>query len=235
MDSFLANVAAYIHTSPLLALGAVFLAGLLTASNPCVLSTIPLMMSFVAGRREEGAGLGRAFGYSLTFVLGLNVMFAGMGLLAALAGQFYGDVSGVWKWVVAGVCVVMGLHLAEVIRFPIPGLTGYHPKATGLAGAFLLGLLFGLVSAPCAGPILIVLLTYLAGADASVAWGALLLLVYGLGHSALVLVAGTSMGAAKNLLSSKGLNRATLWMRRGAGGVIVLVGLFFAWQAVKGA
>lgn len=234
LDVFQANVDAWLHTSPLLALGAVFVAGLLTASNPCVLATIPLMMGFVAGRREEGVGLGRAFGFSLTFVLGLNVMFAAMGLLAALAGQIYGDVSGIWKWVVAVVSVVMGLHLAEVIQVPIPGLKSYTPKGTGVAAAFLLGLLFGLVSAPCAGPILIVLLTYLAGSDASLAWGALLLLVYGLGHSALVLLAGTSMGAARRLLSSRGLNQATLWMRRGAGVVIVLIGLFFAWQALTG-
>ncbi len=233
MDALLVNIESYLHTNPLLALVAVFLAGLLTASNPCVLATIPLMMSFVAGRREEGASLLRSFGYSLTFVLGLDVMFAGMGVIAALAGQLYGDVSGIWKWVVAAVCVVMGLHLAEVIHVPIPGLTRFKPKVTGVLGAFVLGLLFGLVSAPCAGPILIVLLTYLAGANASVAWGALLLLVYGLGHGALVIVAGTSVGAARKLLASRGLNQATTWLRRGAGVVIVGVGLFFAWQAVK--
>jgi cytochrome c biogenesis protein CcdA len=249
MDALLSNIGTYLHTNPLLALVAVFLAGLLTASNPCVLATIPLMMSFVAGRREEKTGhpspsgegragggniLLRSFGLSLLFVLGLDVMFAGMGVIAALAGQLYGDVSGVWKWVVAAVCVVMGLHLTELIHVPIPGLTRFQPKVTGALGAFLLGLLFGLVSAPCAGPILIVLLTYLAGANASVAWGALLLLVYGLGHSALVLVAGTSMGAARKLLASRGLNQATAWLRRGAGVVIVGVGLFFVWQAVKG-
>ena len=230
IESLLANLGQYVHTNPWLALAAVFLGGVLTASNPCVLATIPLMMSFVAGRREEGASLWRSFGYSLTFVLGLDIMFAVLGVAAALAGSLYGDVSGIWKWVVAVVCVVMGLHLMEVIRIPIPGLTRFRPKVGGFVGALLLGFLFGLVSAPCAGPILIVLLTYLAGSGASVAWGATLLLVYGLGHSLLVIVAGTSVGVAKKLLASRGLGTATTWLRRGAGLVIVGVGIFFAWQ-----
>jgi len=246
MEALLANLGEYVHTNPWLALVAVFFGGVLTASNPCVLATIPLMMSFIAGRREaprlpgkvgrggEGdngwASLWRSFGYSLTFVLGLDAMFAGMGVAAALAGSLYGDVSGVWKWVVAVVCVVMGLHLMEVLHIPIPGLTKFKPRAGGFVGALILGLLFGLVSAPCAGPILIVLLTYLAGSGASVAWGALLLLVYGLGHSLLVIVAGTSVGLAKKLIASRELGTATTWLRRGAGFVIVGVGLFFAWQ-----
>ncbi|MFH1462919.1 MAG: cytochrome c biogenesis protein CcdA [Pseudomonadota bacterium] len=230
IEHLLSNVGQYVHTNPWLALVAVFFGGVLTASNPCVLATIPLMMSFIAGRREEGASLWRSFGYSLTFVLGLDAMFAGMGVAAALAGSLYGDISGVWKWVVAVVCVVMGLHLMEVLHIPIPGLTRFKPRTGGFVGALLLGLLFGLVSAPCAGPILIVLLTYLAGSGASVAWGALLLLVYGLGHSLLVIVAGTSVGVAKKLIASRGLGTATTWLRRGAGLVIVGVGLYFAWQ-----
>ena len=79
--------------------------------------------------------------------------------------------------------------------------------------------------------LLVVLLAYLAGSGASLAWGALLLLVYGLGHSVLVIVAGTSVGLAKSLLASRRLATATAWLRRGAGLVIVGVGLFFAWQA----
>jgi cytochrome c-type biogenesis protein len=99
-------------------------------------------------------------------------------------------------------------------------------------GALVLGLLFGFVSAPCAAPILVVLLTYLAGANASVPYGGLLLLVYGLGHSVLILVAGTSVGAAQRLIDSRSLNRATGILRRVAGAVIVLVGLYFAWAGL---
>lgn len=226
----LKNASQYVATNPWLAIVAVFVGGLLTASNPCVLAMIPLMMSFVAGRRDDNAGPLRALGYSSVFVLGLGLMFTGMGIFAALAGRVYGDISGVWNWVVAGVCVVMGLHLMGILSFTIPTPIKTPPRVRGLVGALLLGLLFGIVSAPCAAPILIVILTYLAGSGASVAYGALLLLVYAFGHSVLILVAGTSMGAARRLVESKRLTRATDLMRRAAGGAIVLVGAYFAYK-----
>lgn len=229
LESFVANAGQYLHTNAWLALVAVFLGGIITASNPCVLAMIPLMMSFVAGRKDEKAGIGQASLFSLVFVLGLALTFTALGIVAALAGKMYGDVSGVWKFIVAIVCALMGLHLMGVVTVPIPSLGGrIQPKTRGFVGAFLLGLLFGLVSAPCAAPILIVLLTYLAGSGASVAWGALLLLVYALGHSVLILIAGTSMGAARTLLENTKATRTLEYLRRAAGAVIVFVGIYFA-------
>jgi cytochrome c-type biogenesis protein len=210
----------------------VFVGGLLTASNPCVLAMIPLMMSFVAGRRGEPMGPARACGYSLAFILGLSIMFTVLGVLAALAGTLYGDVSSFWNWVVAAVCAVMGLHLMGLLKFTIPVPFEIKPKTTGVLGALVMGLLFGVVSTPCAAPILVVLLTYLAGSGASVAYGALLLLVYALGHSVLILIAGTSMGLARKLIESKKVTHATEAMRRAAGVVIVCVGGYFAYLGV---
>ncbi len=232
MGEFLGNVGQYVHSNPWLALAAVFVGGVLTASNPCVLAMIPLMMSFVAGRKEEKVGILRALTYSGVFVLGLSITFTFLGVLAALAGTIYGDVSIIWNWVVAAVCIVMGLHLAGLFNFAIPSPIKQQPKVTGLIGAFIMGLLFGFVSAPCAGPILIVLLTYLPGSGASIAYGALLLLVYAIGHSLLILVAGTSMGAARKIIESKNITRATEIMRRGAGILIVLVGVYFVYKAL---
>jgi cytochrome c-type biogenesis protein len=233
-DSFVSNAGQYIHTSPWLALVAVFAGGMLTASNPCVLAMIPLMMSFVAGRKEDKPGVLRAFLFSLVFVAGLAATFTVLGMIAALAGRMYGDVSGVWNWIVAAVCVVMGLHLAGVLTIPIPSLGGkLQPKTRGLLGAFILGLLFGVVSAPCAAPILVVLLTYLAGSGSSVVWGGTLLLIYALGHSVLVLIAGTSMGAARQLIENKKATRVLELLRRGAGAAIVLIGVYFAYRGLK--
>ena len=233
LDEFMTNAGQYIHTNPWFAIVAVFVGGILTASNPCVLAMIPLMMSFVAGRREEKPGVLRALGFSFVFVLGLSITFTVMGMIAALAGKMYGDVSSAWNWVVAAVCVVMGLHLMGVLTVPIPSLADkVQPKTRGLLGALVLGLLFGLVSAPCAAPILVVLLTYLAGSGTSVPYGGLLLLVYALGHSLLIIIAGTSMGAARTLIENKKMGRTMDILRKGAGAVIVLVGLYFGYRGL---
>lgn len=233
-DSLINNAGSYIHTNPWLALVAIFVGGLLTASNPCVLAMIPLMMSFVAGRREEKTSVLRAFVFSLVFVFGLALTFTALGMIAALAGKMYGNVSGLWNWVVAAVSVAMGLHLMGVFTIPIPSLGGkLQPKTRGLLGALFLGLLFGVVSAPCAAPILVVLLTYLAGSKASVVWGGTLLLVYALGHSVLILIAGTSMGAARQLIENKKATRVLELLRKGAGAAIVLVGVYFAYRGLK--
>ncbi len=226
------NAGTYVETNPWLAIAAVFVGGLLTASNPCVLAMIPLMMSFVVGRRDQQTGVLRAFIYSVLFVTGLAITFTALGMIAALAGTLYGDVSGIWNWIVAAVCLVMGLHLMGVLKFTIPMPVKVQPKVRGPVGALLLGLLFGVVSAPCAAPILVVLLTYLAGSGASIPYGGLLLLVYALGHSVLILVAGTSMGLAQKILESKRMTRATDILRRAAGIVIILVGVFFAYEGI---
>jgi cytochrome c biogenesis protein CcdA len=234
LESFVASVGQYIHTNPWLALGAVFVGGILTASNPCVLAMIPLMMSFVAGRKEDKPGVLRAFTFSFVFIIGLSITFTVLGMIAALAGKMYGDVSSVWNWFVAVICVAMGLHLMGVVTIPIPSLGGrLQPKTRGLLGALMLGLLFGVVSAPCAAPILVVLLTYLAGSGSSVSWGGTLLLVYALGHSVLILIAGTSMGAARQLIENKKATRVLEILRRGAGVAIVLVGAYFAYRGLQ--
>jgi cytochrome c-type biogenesis protein len=228
LAELIANAGTLIHDQPWLALVAVFLGGLASAAAPCVLTLIPLMMSFVGGRSEQRLGTLRAFGYSMIFVAGLGISFVTMGLLAALAGRMYGDVPAAFTWVVAAVCVVMGLQLMGVLRFEIPVLMSAPPRLRGVLGALVLGLLFGLVSAPCAAPMLVVLLTYLAGSGASIAYGCALMLAYALGHSVLIIVAGTSMGAARAMVESRKWARASVWLKRGSGLAIVLVGLWFA-------
>jgi len=230
LESWLGNAEAIIQSSPWLAPVVVFIGGLLTASNPCVLAMIPLMIAFVTGDRQIDS-TARAFVFSLLFVLGLATMFTAMGVFAALVGKMFGDVSAFWNWIVAGVCLLMGLHLLGVLSVPLPQIQA-HPQLKGAVGAFVLGLLFGIVSAPCAAPILIVLLTYIAGSGSSAVYGGMLLLVYALGHCVLILIAGTSIGAAKKIIANKNLTRATNVLRRVAGGLIILVGAYFAYRGL---
>lgn len=232
IEAFFQQAGSYVHTNPWLAPLAVFGAGVLTASSPCVLAMIPLMIAFVAGRKQAGGSVARDFGLSMMFVSGLAITYTALGIVAALAGRVYGEVSGAWTWIAAAVCAVMGLQLMGVLKFTLPMPLRRQPQMRGWLGALVLGLLFGLVSSPCAAPILIVVLTYLAGSGASVPYGALLLLMYALGHSVLIVAAGTSMGLARKLIESRRLTRVTDGMRRGAGALIVLVGLYFAYKGI---
>jgi cytochrome c biogenesis protein CcdA len=227
METLLGDIGLLIQTNPWLAPLAVFLGGALTASNPCVLAMIPLMMAFV-GAYQGTSSARRAFSFSLLFVIGLTITFTFLGFVAALMGRLVGDVGRFWPYLVAAVCLVMGLHLLGVWNFSLPLPQSVKPKQAGPWGAFLLGLLFGVVSTPCATPILAVLLVYIAS-KGNLAYGGLLLFFYALGHCALILIAGTSMGLAKRILESKGLNSGLAYLRKGSGGLIILIGFYFIW------
>jgi len=225
MATLFGDISALLQHSPWLAVIAVFLGGVTTALNPCVLAMIPLLMGVVAGNKETTT-VRRSLVFSLFFVLGLALTFTALGLVSALMGRMFGDVGWFWKYAVAGVCLLMGLHLLGLVKLNLPVPAGIRVKKQGYVGAFLLGLLFGVVSTPCAVPILAVLLAFVAE-KGNVLYGALLLFVYALGHSALVLVAGTSVGAAKGLLESKGLRTAHGILQKAAGALIVAIGLYF--------
>jgi len=228
MEAILGDLNLLIQTNPWMAPLAVFLGGALTASNPCVLAMIPLMMAFVGAYRETN-GPKKAFTFSLLFVLGLTITFTILGFIASLMGKLLGDVGSFWPYLIAAICFIMGLHMLGVWNFNLPVPQTWKPKQGGALGAFLLGLLFGIISAPCATPILAVLLVYIAS-KGNLAYGGLLLFLYALGHCALILVAGTSMGLAKKLIESKGLNQGIGYLRKGSGILIILIGLFFIWN-----
>lgn len=230
MEGLFGDVAALIQHNPWLAVVAVFAGGVTTALNPCVLAMVPLLMSMVAGNKET-TSVRRSLVFSLFFVLGLALMFTVLGLVSALMGRMFGDVGSFWRYAVAGVCLVMGLHLLGVLKWYIPVPSGLRVTRQGYAGAFLLGLLFGVVSTPCAVPILAVLLAFVAE-QGNAAYGAFLLFIYALGHSALVLVAGTSVGAAKALLESKGLRSVYGAVQKVAGVLIIGIGLYFLFGRV---
>jgi len=225
MERLFGDIGQLIQHNPWLAVIAVFVGGMTTASNPCVLAMIPLMMSVVAGYKET-TGLKKALIFSLFFVIGLSITFTILGLISALMGRMFGDVGRFWKYFIAAVCLVMGLHLLGLFKINFRTPEYLRVRRGGTAGAFLLGLLFGVVSTPCAVPILAVLLAYV-GSQGNVVYGGFLLLIYALGHSALILVAGTSMGAAKKLIESKGLRRTNLVLQRIAGVIVILVGAYF--------
>jgi cytochrome c biogenesis protein CcdA len=220
LETLGARLAEIIETNVWLAPLAALLGGLLTAANPCVLAAAPLMVAYVAG--QENKSVGRSFLLSLTFAIGLTFMFAliwfGVWSASTLLPQ------DTWKYVAAAVCFLMGLHLLGALHFTLPVPAGVKPKQKGVIGALLLGLLFGLISLPCAGPVLgaLIVVTPLYG----MMFGIVLLVAYSLGHCGLILVGGTSMGMVQKLADSKGWNLGANVLRRVAGVLIIGVGIW---------
>lgn len=232
LQPFLDSTQSLIQTNPWLAFVAVFVGGALTSANPCVIAMIPLMVGFVGGYQEI-SGWRKSFGFSLVFVAGLAITFTILGVVAVMLGKLFGDVGRFWPWVIAGVCLLMAAHLWELWTFSVPeALTRYRPRHAGVLGAFALGMLFGIVSSPCAAPILVVLLTYIAS-KANLAYGLALLWVYAVGHCLLIIVAGTSMGVARGLLESDRFARANGILKRVAGVLIALVGGYILLQSFQ--
>ena len=131
-DKLVQNADQYINTNPWLAIVAVFIGGLLTASNPCVLSMIPLMMSFVAGRRDETPGVLRALGFSFVFVLGLSFTFTVMGMVAAqIDGATLIELDKAKRVRVRAGWFSRGIYASD--REKGPGWKGYPLKGKALA------------------------------------------------------------------------------------------------------
>lgn len=220
IDQLAESLAEIIKINPWLAPLAALLGGLLTAANPCVLAAAPLMIGYVAG--QDKRTVARSFLLSLVFTIGLTIMFGliwfGVWSASSLISTQY------WKYVAAAVCFIMGLHLLGAMNIRIPVPTGMQPKQKGFVGALLLGLLFGLISLPCAGPVLgaLIVVTPMYGA----VFGVMLLVAYSLGHCGLVLVGGTSMGLVQRLADSKGWTQGTDFLRRLAGLLIIGVGVW---------
>lgn len=232
MENVFGDIQLLIQHNPWLAVVAVFLGGVMTAANPCVLAMIPLMIGMVAGKSGT-APLKKTFFFSLFFIFGLAVTFTALGLVSSLLGRMFGNIGGFWKYVVVAVCLVMGVQLLGAFKLNFAAPKSIEKIREGGLGAFLLGLLFGVVSTPCAVPVLAVLLAFVAN-QGNVVYGGFLLFVYALGHSLLILIAGTSMGAAKTLIESRGWGKANAVMQKIAGVVIILVGIYFLFNRPLG-
>jgi cytochrome c-type biogenesis protein len=223
MESMLSNIQSIVQNNPGLAYFAVFVGGLISAASPCVLAAIPLIIGYVGGYSEGNKK--KAALYSLVFILGLSITFTVLGAAASMMG---GLLSFIGKWLYLGLAVIsvtMGLHLMGIVSVPLPFQSTREIRSKGLIGAFLLGLLTGTVSSPCATPVLAVILAYVS-TQGDILYGGSLLFAYAIGHCALFFVAGLSIGLTESIVSSKGVRNFSLYSKRFSGALLVAVGIY---------
>ena len=205
--------------APLLAL----LAGVLTSLTPCSLSSVPLVIGYVGGTGNNDTK--RAFRLSLTFSAGSAVTFTILGIVSSLVGKLMGTSSSWWYLLLGVLMVLMALQTWEIYNFiPSTYLIAKNTRR-GYIGAFIAGILGGVFSSPCATPVLITLLAIVAE-KGSLLWGIVLLLLYSVGHSALVIVAGTSIGFVKNMTSNNKYGTFSKVLRIVMGSVILLIAFY---------
>lgn len=218
-----------LQTGSPLAFVLVFLGGIVTSIGPCNVAMIPLVVGYVGG--SANLSRHRSFVLSLTFAVGLAITFMLLGVVAALVGGLIGGTSRVWYYLVAAVCIVIGLHIFGAISLPqLTGLNRLRQKVTlkGVPGALALGLVSGLVASQCATPVLAAILTYVMAQQETLVYGAALLFVYALGRGVPIVLAGAFTGAIKQLQS---LGRWSPIIEKTSGVIILGVGLYFLWLA----
>ena len=170
-----------------------FVAGLMSFLSPCVLPMVPFYLSYLAGVSVNAVASGhdagadvrrRAFFGALCFAAGMMTVFIGLGASASILGQFVREWFDVLRWMAAALLVAMGLHFLGVLRIGLLdrqwSSEAGDVHASGLGGAYVIGLAFAFGWTPCVGPILAAILFLASGTDTA-GQGALLLTAYGAG------------------------------------------------------
>lgn len=214
---------AALTTSPLLALALLFGAGVLTSLTPCIYPMIPITVGLLGGAGAVGRSRRRTALLTASYVTGLALVYAVLGLIAGLTGTLFGTISAnPWAFFVIGNLLLLA-GLAMLDLFPVAAPQRILAWAGRLGGdsapaALLLGATSGLVAAPCGAPAFAAVLTWVATTQSAV-WGFLYLFVFSLGMTALLVIVGLTSGSLASL------PRAGVWMvwiKRG-GAVIMLV------------
>lgn len=213
------------------ALGAAFVWGVLSILlSPCHLASIPLIVGFID--RQGRISTRRAFGISLVFAVGILITIGAIGAATALASRMAGDVGPWGNYMVAVIFFLVGLYLLEAIRLPMPGAAQPGLKRKGVLAAFVLGLVFGIALGPCTFAYMAPMLgvTFRTAATHP-AYGALLLAVYGVGHCAVIVLAGTFTEVVQHYLDWNERSRGAVILRKACGVLVIAGGLYLLYTA----
>ena len=184
----------------------VFAGGILTSLTPCVYPLIPITVSIFGA--NESAGLFKSFLLSVVYVIGIVVTYSILGVAVASTGSVFGQVMAN-PWVVgfiALILVALGLSMFGVFEIRLPHSVQNRLNTVGgagFAGAFAMGTVAGVIAAPCTGPALAVVLTYIA-TTGSLFLGFWLMFTYALGMGLLFIAIGTFSGLLSALPRSGG-------------------------------
>jgi cytochrome c-type biogenesis protein len=232
LEGLFTGLSSALAAGPLLALGSSFAWGVASVVlSPCHLAGVPLIVGFVSGRGRSTAR-GQAFLLSLFFASGILVTIALVGIVTGFLGRLLGDTGPATKYIVAGLLLLVGLHLLGLL--PLPFFDGAGRNAgtrRGRTAAFLLGLGFGAALGPCTFAYMMPVLglAFALGAQ-HFPLAAGLVLAYAAGHCAVIVAAGSSAAAVQRFLRWEERSRGTVITKKICGVLVILGGLYLALQ-----
>jgi cytochrome c-type biogenesis protein len=216
--------------------GLALVAGIASFLSPCVLSLVPVYITYLGGRAVTAGGAelpanrAQTFLHGVAFVLGFSFVFVSLGAAASALGQVLFDMRDVLTKAGGVVVIVLGLHTMGVVRIPFlyrDTRPQYAHAAQGLnfATSGLMGIFFAAGWSPCLGPILGAIMTLAFSAE-SAQRGTLLLCAYSAGLGLPFLAAALAVGRVSQLIRSMGRYMRYIELANGVL-LIVIGGLLF--------
>jgi len=215
-----------IQNPSLLSVFLAYLGGVLASLTPCVYPMIPIILGVIGASAIESRVRGLTL--SLAYVAGLALVYTLLGIFASVTGGFFGEIAtSPWSYLIFGnLCLVLGIWMMDWINLPLFS-SGKTTEKRGCIGAFVIGVLSGIVAAPCTSPVLAGLLIYVSTTRNAVFGGAMMF-AFSIGMSTLLILIGTFSGVAKSLPKP---GNWMVWVKKGLAVALFAIGEYFLMKA----
>jgi cytochrome c-type biogenesis protein len=227
LTGFLNRISIMLAAAPIVAAIAAFLWG--TASvllSPCHMVSVPLLVGYLNGRGENRARRGALL--PLLFAAGILATVAAIGIGTALAGRMLGDIGPLGEYIIGALLVLFGLHLIGFLGLPSISMSAAgRIRINSGWSVFLIGLVFGAGLGPCTFSFMAPVLALALSSAAQRLWfSAMLLVSFAVGHSIVIVAAGSFSQAVRSYLNWDNRSRGTLWIRRVCGLLVAAGGVY---------
>ncbi len=227
MDAIFMYLYEIMQGSAVVAVFGAFLWGLASILlSPCHLSSIPLIIGFINGKKNETVK--KVFLQSLFFGLGILVTIVIIGVITGMMGKMLGD-TGIWGYIFLTVFFILfGLILLDIVKMPdfdSPNLARFTKK--GFLTSFLIGLIFGIGLGPCTFAFMAPMLGFVFQASAnSMSYGILLVVAFAIGHIGVIVFAGTFVEWVEKYMKWSSGSKKTQILKKICGIIVIIAGLY---------
>jgi cytochrome c-type biogenesis protein len=201
-----------------------FLAGIISILSPCILPLLPAILAYSTKKGRFGP---------FAIVAGLALTFSVMGMFMAAFNRIFISYQQYIMIVAEIIIIILGITMLIEFNLNIfnslSGRINIDPAQEGIAGGFILGMSLGIIWIPCTGPVLAAVLIVIGVlSKGGILYGSSLMFIYAMGLGIPMLLIAYSASISSRKLST--ISRYDLILKRGAGAVLILVGLWMVYK-----